>query len=317
MNFSEAAALASSIKLNSMHFRESLRSEPPEALHHYTNQAGLLGIFGSGDFWATKIQYMNDATEFEYSISLAKKELEARYTNIRSAAGNAMNWLSGSAERRQCELLRLIIIHLDAISAANICSVSFCADPDLLSQWRGYAGLGMGYAIGFYSNGLLEIAQNNACCLGRCIYEQASQEQIINELIDEGLTHAKIGWDNSISVDDSYLTIGSAFERALVECGAFFKDASFKDEQEWRLITAPRQFNEEAFRFREGKSMLTPYCALKIRSGESWANKIAGVTVGPCPHPKGALTAVEGLLMKVIGHPPPPVTISKIPYRSW
>ena len=319
MNFSEAGALPSSIKLNSMRFGESLRSEPPEQLHHYTNQAGLLGIFESGDFWATKIQYMNDATEFEYALGLAKKELERRFSTIYFSIQN-QNQLrshSDSEEKRQCGLLRLMSAHLDAISAANICSVSFCTDPDLLSQWRGYAGLGMGYAIGFYSNGLLEIAQNNACRLGRCSYEQASQEQIINELIDEALAHAKICWDNSVSVDDSYLTIGSAFERALVECGAFFKDAAFKDEQEWRLITAPRHFNEEAFRFREGKSMLTPYCKLKIRSGDSWANKIAGVTVGPCPHPKNARTAVEGLLMKVISDPPPPVTLSKIPYRSW
>jgi hypothetical protein len=210
-----------------------------------------------------------------------------------------------------------MINHLDFISPVNICSVSFCTDPDLLSQWRGYAGLGMGYAVGFYSNGLFEMAQNNTCHLARCIYEQAAQEQIINELIDEALRNAKVCWDNNFSIDDVHLAIGSAFERALIECGAFFKDISFKEEQEWRLITAPRHFNEEAFRFREGKSMLTPYCALKIRSGGSWENKIAGVTVGPCPHPKSARTAVAGLLMKVIGHPPPPVTVSKIPYRSW
>jgi hypothetical protein len=89
MNFSEAAALASSIKLDSMHFRESLRSEPPESLHHYTNQAGLLGIFGTGDFWATKIQYMNDATEFEYSIGLAKQQLERRITGAEIAIDGA------------------------------------------------------------------------------------------------------------------------------------------------------------------------------------------------------------------------------------
>jgi hypothetical protein len=205
--------------------------------------------------------------------------------------------------------------HLDAISSANICSVSFCTDPDLLSQWRGYAGFSVGYAIGFDPNGLKEIAQNNACSLGRCIYEKSLQEQIINELIDEALRHAKICWDNSI--ENSQLTIGRAFERALLECGAFFKDASFNEEQEWRLITIPRGFTEKAFRFREGKSMLTPYCALKIASRESWANKIAGVTIGPCPHPKRAGQAVEGLLIKVIGSPHPPVTISKIPYRSW
>ena len=117
--------------------------------------------------------------------------------------------------------------------------------------------------------------------------------------------------------------IGIAFEMALVECGAFFKDISFKDEQEWRLITVPKEYTDGGFRFREGRSTLTPYYALKIRSEpsaavRSWANRIAGVTVGPCPHPEGARAAVEGLLIKkVVGSSPPPVTVSKIPYRSW
>jgi hypothetical protein len=319
--------LQSNIKLESACFREASKSQPHAPLYHYTNQAGLLGILGSGEFWATKIQYMNDATEFEYALGLAKKELEKRHSAIESAVmddirqekTNALNFLKlyspDFLERRQCKLLEWILDHLDAVSTANICAVSFCTDPDLLSQWRGYAGGSVGYAIGFEPRGLSEIAQNNACRLGRCIYEQELQEQIINELVERALMEAAICWDNS--VENAHLIVGSAFERALLECGAFFKDVSFQEEREWRLITAPRGYNEPVFRFRDGKSMLTPYCALKIRSGGSWSNKIASVTVGPCPHPESARKAVEGLLIKEIGVPSPPVSVSKIPYRSW
>jgi hypothetical protein len=181
--------LPSNLKFNSICFRESERSQPTEPLHHYTNQTGLLGIFGSGEFWATKIQYMNDATEFQYALGLAKKALEKHYSDISFSIKNHLAW--PTLERRQCDLLQWMTNHLDAISPANICSVSFCTDPDLLSQWRGYTGLGVGYAIGFDPNGLREITQNNACSLGRCIYEKSLQEQIINELIEEALTHAK------------------------------------------------------------------------------------------------------------------------------
>jgi Protein of unknown function (DUF2971) len=310
--------LLSNITLNSMHFGEALRSEKPDRLHHYTNQAGLLGLFNTGELWATKIPYMNDATEFEYSLGLARNALLTRHWFISS---KIINWLSAHVEKRQCDLLQWVANYVDTISAANICSVSFCTDSDLLSQWRGYAGLSVGYSIGFYTEGIVEIAQNNACRLARCIYEKTFQEQIINELIDEALEKAKVCWDDKLSVDETHLAVGSAFQKALLECGAFFKDASFKEEQEWRIITAPRLFTEEAFCFKEGKSMLTPYCALKIRSDESWTNKIAGVMVGPCPHPKSSKAAVEGLLMKRMGvqheHPLPPVTCSKIPYRSW
>jgi hypothetical protein len=305
-----------SIKLSSTCFREYQKSKAPGILHHYTNQSGLLGIFGSGEFWATKIQYMNDTTEFEYAIGIAKKELEKRYFTIQSSIQNRLRLLDDKfPETRSCNLLQWMIEHLDAISAANICAVSFCTDPDLLSQWRGYASLGMGYAIGFHSNGLSEIAQNNACRLGPCLYARVFQERIINELIDEALIQIEVCWNNDVR--NSHLPIGSAFERALLECGAFFKDTSFKEEQEWRLITAPKQYSDEVFRFREGGSMLIPYCTLEVRDDGSWANRIGSVMVGPCPHPKSARTAVEGLLMKVIGYPHPPVTVSKIPYRSW
>ena len=135
MIFSESAALVPGIKLNSTHFRESLRSEPPERLHHYTNQKGLLGIFETGEFWATKIQYMNDTTEFEYAINLAKQALNKRHSVIVGSIKNAL--IINSLERRQCEVLLSIIEYLDNLAGANICTVSFCADPDLLNQWRG------------------------------------------------------------------------------------------------------------------------------------------------------------------------------------
>jgi Protein of unknown function (DUF2971) len=306
--------LLSKLKLKSLRFEEALSSKVPEQLHHYTNQAGLLGIFQSGELWATKIQYMNDATEFEYAIGAAKTELWKRYSSIHFSV---KNWLPDSMEKRQCDLLQWMTNHIDAISEANICSVSFCVDSDLLSQWRGYAGLGVGYSIGFYGSALLEIVQNNACVLTKCIYERELQTQIINELIDGALESAKVRWDNKSSTDDTHLAVGAAFERAILEYGAFFKDTSFSEEQEWRIITSPKHYNDVGFRFREGKSMLTPYFALKIHSGMSWTNKIASVTVGPCPHPKSARIAVQGLLIKVIGYPPPPVSVSKIPYRSW
>jgi hypothetical protein len=47
-NLAVIAAMISGITLHSTHFRESVRPEPPERLHHYTNQKGLLGIFETG-----------------------------------------------------------------------------------------------------------------------------------------------------------------------------------------------------------------------------------------------------------------------------
>ena len=54
------------------HFNAAL----PSILYHYTGQTGLLGIVESAELWATKIQYMNDATEFGLALGMARQELE-------------------------------------------------------------------------------------------------------------------------------------------------------------------------------------------------------------------------------------------------
>ena len=77
-------------------------------------------------------------------------------------------------------------------------------------------------------------------------------------------------------------------------------------------------------------SVAIPYYRLDVKSG-SWTDKIASITVGPCPHPETSRMAITGLLVKelvttdafraslvpgiVSTHPP--VSVSKIPYRSW
>jgi hypothetical protein len=58
-------------------FIEYSQQEPPEILYHYTDQDGLLGIMEKDQLWATKMQYMNDATEFGASLDLARERLQS------------------------------------------------------------------------------------------------------------------------------------------------------------------------------------------------------------------------------------------------
>lgn len=293
-----------SIRFVSNRFLELQQGIPPSALYHYTDQSGLLGILQSGTLWATKVQYMNDATEFDISVTL-ETLLTPR-----------LEHLQNSGER---EALKAVISQLDAILYVNICAFSFCRDRDLLSQWRGYSASGAGYAIGFSSPALLAVS---GCRLGPCIYEPGDQKQIINELIDDMFRQKTSNKEITI------LELGAAFERALISCGAFFKDLSFKDEDEWRLVTEVKDYRDGNFRFRVGKSMLVPYYVLDF-AGNSSSNKISDITVGPCPHPENAKAAVDGLLISCAirlddepyltgwGQLRPPVSLSTIPYRSW
>jgi hypothetical protein len=53
-------------------FTEQFERVPPDTLYHYTGPTGLVGIVQKEELWATKIQYMNDATEFGLAIRLAR-----------------------------------------------------------------------------------------------------------------------------------------------------------------------------------------------------------------------------------------------------
>ena len=174
----------------------------------------------------------------------------------------------------------------------------------------------MGYAIGFSSSALATLA---VC---HCIYARSDQVLILNELIDEMLRQ----WPHLSPTDDPKIVLGAAFEGALIRHGAFFKDISFVEEDEWRLVVHC-SYNDKKFCFRVGKSMLIPYYIVEI-AHDTWHNKIQDIMIGPCPHPANSKAAVEGLLMRhsvtrdrpssiLHGGHYPEVRLSTIPYRSW
>jgi len=291
-------------RLTSTRFGEFQEVKPPDPLYHYTSQAGLLSIIKTGELWATKVQYMNDSTEFGRAVDLGRTRLLSRSVHTVP--------------------VDKILTRLDGIANINICSVSFCRNPDLLSQWRGYSRSGSGYAIGFYSGALLETAKKHGCRLGRCIYDEETQIHIIDELIDQ--INRRSTKYSDIDPDVLLTLLSNSFAEALIEFGAFFKDIGFQEEDEWRLVTDIKLYRELAFEFRLGKSMLIPYYRLDVSNG-SWKDKIAHVMVGPCPHPLISKQAITGLLVNqsvttenwpAIPRPThPPVDISKILYRSW
>src|SRR2546423_15568945 len=67
--------------------RSWLASSIPRELYHYTDAGGLLGILTSKSFWATDINFLNDATELKYASDLIHKLLD---TKIKECADRIM-----------------------------------------------------------------------------------------------------------------------------------------------------------------------------------------------------------------------------------
>lgn len=280
-------------------FVEYFEKVPPGVLFHYTGQGGLLGIIENAELWSTKIQYMNDSTEFSLALNLARQHLEA----IIIATNHA-------SEKSAAAMLHK---SLEGIEDINIFAVCFCEGGDLLSQWRGYAGGRQGYALGFSVDVLMQSADGNGFTLGPCIYEQATQREIVREAVDHCIMD-----ELSLTAERRWGFHGPLAD-ILFRCGAFFKDPTFQDEKEWRLVSSTVLYSEEKIRFRPGNSMLMPYYALPVKNSDRHA--IEFVVVGPCPHMELATSAVTSLLMRH-GNDGPlyarQIALgSKIPFRNW
>jgi hypothetical protein len=155
---------------------EVFKGSLPSFLYHYTSPDGLLGIVEHSELWATNLNYMNDATEFQISLKLAEETLTA-----------ATNSSALNPQRR--EIACVLIKEVAHIEERGICAICFCSDGDLLSQWRGYSGRGYGFSIGFNPNVLKsfgEITRSDIAPfeLAKCIYDENLQRKIVEEICE-------------------------------------------------------------------------------------------------------------------------------------
>ena len=126
-------------------FANHLLAPPPTIIYHYTTQVGPLGIIENKELWATKILYMNDASEFSSVFSISKSILQTSLETI--------------PDPSQQTIIQLMLTHANAVQDVNVCVVCFCKKRNLLSQWRGYSSSSYGYFIGFDTNELARLAK--------------------------------------------------------------------------------------------------------------------------------------------------------------
>jgi hypothetical protein len=198
--------------------------------------------------------------------------------------------------------------------------VSFSRWGDNLSQWRGYCGHGAGISLGFDSLFLARMAsvfakQNAAsggpvlATLARCLYDEGEQNEVIDKVIgffldipdDAGKEHIKECWH--------------AILTGIMLIAPTFKDKSFKDEAEWRILIQSISPTKLSVDYRNGQSMLIPFVYLPLKLD---GNVLTEVTIGPTPHPvllKGSTT--DFLRSRISEYPPERVINSAVPFRHW
>jgi hypothetical protein len=277
---------------------------PPSTLYHYTSQSGLLGIFASNSLWASKIHYLNDSSEYELALKLAATFLA--------------DLQKGERSTRQRRKIKALLSNLRMIEHMNVCVCSFTENRDQLSQWRAYTDGGSGFSIGFNTQHLETQAANHDFRLAKCNYDAAEQRGLVEQLVLSSLAKdfnttpsAKHPTDPRTIVVKH---VGGDFWRELSMLAPLLKNAAFREEAEWRLISL-KGIDVRKMSFRAGKSMLIPYISIPLN--EQGLPLLNSLVVGPTPHPRLAKLAAESLVSHYAPIGLSKVQLSEVPYRAW
>jgi len=280
---------------------------PQERLYHYTNFTGLLGIVDSRALWASDIRYMNDSAELKHTADLIHTEVTHRI-----GAGHAkpdllnqfLDWVTH----------RITNGHM-------LFASSFRSNGNLLSQWRGYSRLGKGVSLGFNPDYILRCAKQQSFQIGKCIYSRESQRRLISQVVDsvEALAeeHHPKSDNQKEQGDNSYHSVFHMIESDLLRIAAILKHPSFREEEEWRIVSPViTDYVSAPVLFREGASMLVPYFEFNLIAEKSFSIGLEHLFLGPTPNIIISMNSLAMFLSKNRIRPAKGISYCQIPFRA-
>jgi len=263
-------------------------------LYHYTDLNGFLGIFKTKSLWASNAFFLNDSSEISYGINLSQDLFSKFYQSLKS--------------EHVKEILKCFYDDYSGfVLSSNLFLVSFCENGDLLSQWRGYAPNSDGISLRFNLNVIRTLPQIH---LYKVVYNKDEQLKTINflfELLEDLMDYLERTKTKSFL---HYLNYWITIFTTII---LTFKDNSFSEEKEWRLIYNYDTIeNNKVIEYRMKNNYILPY--IKIEK-LNLINLISGILIGPSSNNQIISKSIEYFLREnkynYIA-----VDNSKIPYRK-
>lgn len=275
---------------------------PPEHLYHYTSTHGIYGILNSKTLWLSKVQQLNDKSEL---ISAIKE-----FINFCNTAHHV---------HPNDKLFKFVIAaanNLTNFSSTNICVASFCEDKDLLSQWRGYAQQGGGFAIGFSGNHLKALCESKNFALVKCLYAKKEHQLVFKDLLNT-LTDCYniIVRKSPENILESNLNdLKGYFISLFLEVAPVLKNETFSEEKEWRIITHPISIKDNNFKVKTTPKLREFY---ELSFNEvPYRQMITNVTIGPGNDFDTTVSAISTMLNKNL-YENWSISPSRIPLRLY
>ncbi|WP_420595306.1 DUF2971 domain-containing protein [Deinococcus sp.] len=228
----------------------------PDTLYHYTSSLGLIGILSNKSFWCTNAYYLNDTQELKHSIKLIEVCIKD---------------FTGGLNHLEKYVLDMTYFMLSDNSVRDAVFVTcFSESGDLLSQWRAYGENGSGYAIGVNSKHI-GLYEDRKTTLKKVIYDPSIQKSLINNAIHKILDLIRRSPElvsrKNIKGEPDIEEICFFFSQQLFNYSLYFKDESFKEENEWRAISLIGLENGiNSIKVRTSGSLLVPYIETNLNS---------------------------------------------------
>jgi len=185
------------------------------------------------------------------------------------------------------EMAHQLRIFFDPIRWYRVFIVCFCEEKSLLSQWRAYSEEGGGYALSFdFSDSTKTIkvlagedqCQYQRVALRKVIYSDEEKHDLVEMLLDKA-------WDFFQKIEESpelrnhpspHGLVAGALTNILGDLTYCFKDWSFREEKEWRLVLVFKSdCLSEVCKFRPRGQYIVPYVpTLLFNTTEDGSTKV-------------------------------------------
>lgn len=220
-----------------------MSNKDQDILYHYCGGEAFFNIIKNSALWLSDVLKSNDSLECIWIRDLVKNKIENYLTE--TGHDNLKAWNTGYQMNENIE------------DSMTIYAACFSESIDSLSQWRGYAQDGSGIAIGFSKSHLQAVnglAPYNLK-FNKVIYQ--NQEKFINRIVKENLKNMRTKGIFHVGLE---LNLNYSLEFAQ------YKNPSFQEEKEWRMILRSRagapkirsnfggiEFLKTQYRFAYGK----------------------------------------------------------------
>jgi len=276
-------------------------SEVPEVLYHYTDAAGLLGIFEGGRVWATHCRFLNDTSEIGYSKAMVRSLIQERLNDDKMSKFNS--------------LYSSILRYQEVDAPDDVFLFSLSAEQDDLSQWRGYAREGQGFTVGFDARRIYELSKPTEAPFGFCKvdYSPNTQYAAFSEALKEFEDALSEDLDGDGDVEEATDDAALQFDWLVENRAPKNKHKSFRSENEWRLMAVIREKDRKQIKVRASGLNLVKYIPIALASDPSQKLPILRIGIGP-GFSSGEIRSAVSALCASHGYEPE-IYAADTPYR--